>query len=135
MGLLDWFRRHRAEEPEIIPLPALRPPASIFWSDAVQFDNDVLTATSGRGARLQLEFSNIKRVAIRTTDEGPGAEDVFWVLTTDDYVCLIPHGADGESELFDRLLKLPGFNNQAMIVAMTCTENAEFECWRAESPA
>lgn len=129
MGLLDWFRRRRDAEPDIIPLPALRPPESPFWCKAVRIDDSGLTALSGRGPELRLKFDDIQRVAIRTTDEGPGVEDVYWVLATRDQMCLIPHGVEGESDLFDRLLKLPNFDNQAMIAAMTCTENAEFECW------
>lgn len=129
MGLLDWFRRRRDAETDIIPLPALRPPESPYWCDGVRIDDHGLAATRDRGPELRLEFQDIQRVAIRTTDEGPGVEDVYWVLSAGDQICLIPHGAEGESELFDRLLKLPGFNNQAMIAAMTCTENAEFECW------
>lgn len=129
MGLLNWFRRRRDEEPAIIPLQALRPPAQTFWSQAVRCDNNALWAIAEHGVELRLPFEELDRVAIRTTDEGPGIEDVFWLLTSGSQECLIPHGAAGEAELFDRLLKLPGFNPQVMIEALTSTENAEFECW------
>ena len=129
MGLLDWFRRRRDEEPVILPLPSLRPPAQTFWSQAVRCDDANLWAMSADGVELCLPFADIDRVAIRTTDDGPGVEDVFWLVTAGSRSCLIPHGAAGETELFDRLLKLPGFNPQVMIEALTCTENAEFECW------
>lgn len=135
MGLLDWFRRPRAVEPEIIPLPSVRPPAQCFWCDTVRVDELGLTASVARGPELRIEFQDIERIAIRTTDEGPFVEDVYWLISTGEQQCLIPNGAEGESDLFDRLLKFPGFDNQAMIAAMTCADNAEFECWqRGEQP-
>ena len=131
MGLLDWFRRRRADEPEIIPIPSLRKPESVFTCDTVQVDEQGFTAEQTRGPQIRLEFQDLRRVTIRTTDEGPFAEDVFWVLTTESQVCIVPQGADGQVDLFDQLLKLPGFDCQAMIVAMSSTDNAEFPCWNA----
>jgi len=129
MGLLDWFRRRRPAEPDIIPLPWLRAPEPVFSCDSVRVDEQGLTARINGGPELRLEFQNLQRVTIRTTDEGPFAEDVFWILTTHNQVCIIPQSAEGQVELFDQLLKLPGFDCQAMIVAMSSTNNAEFECW------
>lgn len=129
MGLLDWFRRKESDEPDIIPLPSLRPLESPMWCIAVFMDAQGLTVESVRGREFRVEFHELDRVAIRTTDEGPGNEDVFWLLVVGQQECLIPHGSLGEGELFERLLKLPGFDSQAMIAAMTSTENAEFECW------
>lgn len=130
MGLLDWMRRHRSAEPEIIPLPALCQPANTLWCVAVRIDEQGWTAMMSNGPEQRLEFQDLQRVAIRITDDGPGAEDVFWVLSASGQICLIPHGSRGESELFERLLKLPGFDKQSMIAALTCTDNAEFECWQ-----
>lgn len=129
MGLLDWFRRQPDDEPDIIPLPSLRPPALTYWCEAVTIDDTGLTGVAMRGPDLRLEFSDLDRVAIRTTDEGPGDYDVFWLLVAGEQQCLVPQGAPGETDLFERLLKLPQFNSEAMIAAMTSTENAEFECW------
>ena len=135
MGLLDWFRRRRNDEPDIIPLPSLRPPEPVFSCDSVRVDEQGLTASLTGGPALRLEFHDLQRVAIRTTDEGPFAEDVFWILTAEKQVCIIPQGAEGQVELFDQLLKLPGFDCQAMVVAMSSTENAEFECWKRSTSA
>ncbi len=129
MGFMDWFRRRHGDEPVIIPMPSIRPPESTFWCDTVSSDDGGLVGVSNRGLELRLEFNDLDRVAIRTADDGPGAEDVFWLLVAGEQECLIPHGAPGETELFERLLKLPGFDSQAMIAAMTSTDDAEFECW------
>lgn len=130
MGVLDWFRRRASDEPDIIPLPALRPPAATFWSAAIIVDETGLNAVAANGQELRVEFSDLDRVAIRTTDEGPGAEDVYWLLVAGSQECLIPHGASGEPDLFDRLLRLPLFDSQAMVAAMTGSDHAEFECWQ-----
>jgi hypothetical protein len=129
MGFLNWFRRQQSDEPDIIPLPSVRPPASTFWCDVVRCNETGFVGMSTRGPELRLEFSHLDRVAIRTTDEGPGGDDVFWLLVAGEQECLIPHGAPGETELFERLLKLPAFDSQAMIVPMTSGENIEVECW------
>jgi hypothetical protein len=55
--------------------------------------------------------------------------DVFWVLHGATEGCAIPQGATGEKELLDRLFALPGFNNGAVIEAMTCCADRRFLCW------
>lgn len=129
MAFLDWFRRRRNDEPDLIPLPAIRPPDLTFWCDAVRSDESGVTGVSCRGPELRMEFHNLDRIAIRTTDEGPVECDVFWKLVAGEQECLIPHGAPGETELFEQFLKLPDFDSRAMVAAMTSTENAEFHCW------
>lgn len=133
MGILDWFRKSRGDEPEIIPFPSIRPPEPLYWCNAIRSDESGFVAVSAGSPDLRIEFSELNRVAIRTTDEGPWAEDVYWRLVAGPQECLVPHGAPGETELFERLLKLPGFNSQAMIAAMTCAENSEFDCWARDA--
>ena len=107
----------------------MRPIESPVWCESIIVDEAGLAVTS-RGRELRLEFSDLDRVSIRTTDDGPGAEDVFWSLSVGSMEYLVPQGSPGEAELFEHLLTLPNFDSQAMIAAMTCSENAEFECWR-----
>src|SRR5256885_2059415 len=58
----------------------------------------------------RVEWNDLHTVAVRTTSEGPLAPDVFWVLLGKKGGCLIPHGATGDADLFERLTMLPGFN-------------------------
>ena len=74
-------------------------------------------------------WDELKEVAIVTTDEGPFATDVMWVLIGAVSGCVIPQGAAGEDELLRRLQSLPGFNNEAVIEAMGSTSNRQFVCW------
>ena len=50
-----------------------------------------------------------------------------------DLLHVIPQGAAGEEGLLDRLQKLEGFDNNAVIEAMSATENERFVCWRRAS--
>jgi hypothetical protein len=43
---------------------------------------------------------------------------------------VVPQEAEGSNELFQQFQQLSGFDNQAGIEAMGCTENARFLCWR-----
>ena len=42
---------------------------------------------------------------------------------------MIPQGAVGEDTLLDRLQTLAGFENDAVIAAMSSTERQRFLCW------
>jgi hypothetical protein len=44
--------------------------------------------------------------------------------------CIIPQSAPESTPLLERLQRLPGFDNEAFIRAMSSTEDATFVCWR-----
>ncbi len=75
-------------------------------------------------------WDDLQRVEIVNTDEGPFFPDVFWVLHGSESGCVIPQGATGEEQLLERLQELPGFDNEALIKAMTVTTNTRSLCWR-----
>jgi hypothetical protein len=77
-------------------------------------------------------WNDLEAVIVETTDEGPWAADVFWILARTNMAmgCVIPQGATGEKALLERLQKLPGFDNKALIQAMGSTSNAKFLCWK-----
>ncbi len=78
-------------------------------------------------------WSELIGVAIKTTDEGPFAPDVFWILGAKDKVVMYPGGATGEQEMLSRLQELPNFNNESVISAACCTDNNVFICWEKDS--
>lgn len=78
----------------------------------------------------QVAWAVLQKVEVVTTDDGPFAPDVFWVLHGAAGGCAVPQGATGESELLQRLQALPGFDNDAVIDAMASTSNRRFVCWR-----
>ena len=71
-------------------------------------------------------------VVVETNDTGPWDADVLWLLfgAGGSSGCVIPQGATGERELLGRLQSLPGFDNERLIAAMSCTDNQQFVCWR-----
>jgi hypothetical protein len=87
-----------------------------------------------RGTTASIHWDDVQRVVIRTTDRGPFDDDVFLVLVTCSRSYVIPQQAAGAKELLSRLQQLPGFDNEAVIESMGCTDNRDFPCWeRAES--
>ena len=85
-----------------------------------------------RGEAWSIAWPALERVEIHTTDAGPLFPDVFWVLRTASAASAayaVPQGATGETELFERLQKLPGFDNEAVIAAMGSVENRSWVCW------
>ena len=71
-------------------------------------------------------------VDIATTNEGPWVDDVFWLLSAGDHGCVVPSEAEGMGELLTRLGELPGFDDEAVIRAMGCTDNEFFPVWSRE---
>lgn len=71
-------------------------------------------------------------VAVETTDEGPFAADVWWHLATKDGVVTYPSDATGAGKLLKRLQKIPSFNNERLIQAMSSTSNQMFVLWDHE---
>ena len=98
-------------------------------NETVQFDETKVTRTMRDGIQETIQWSELKEIAVITTDEGPFVDDVFWVLSGTDTGCLVPSEADGAKELLAHLQKLPGFNNEAVIQALGSTANAKFVCW------
>lgn len=78
----------------------------------------------------RLAWEDLESVEIVTTDAGPFATDVFWVLNGSSAGCVIPQGATGERQLLERLQELPGFDHQAVTRAMAESGNNRIVCWR-----
>jgi hypothetical protein len=80
---------------------------------------------------VQVAWDDLLEVAILTTADGPFTEDVFFVLVGRGGTgCVVPQGAPEGSQLQERLQRLPGFDNKAVIRAMSSADDATFVCWR-----
>ena len=84
------------------------------------------------GTAERVSWSDLEKVEIITTGDGPFVTDVFWVLHGGQSGCAVPGGATGEMELLQRLQTLPGFDNEVLIEAMGCTSNKRFVCWQKD---
>ena len=98
------------------------------WIVAVS--DDRISCTRPSGKIESLEWADLQVVAIETTDQGPFAADVFWYLAGETSGCVVPLGATGEPALVELLQTLPGFDNEALIKAMSSTSNQRFILWR-----
>ena len=83
-----------------------------------------------------LALDALTAVEIRTTDQGPAADDLFWQLSDSiGQKIEIPGSAKGAEALLDILGTLNGFDHIAVIRAMGSTDNAHFVLWhRGTSP-
>jgi hypothetical protein len=115
MNIFSFFRRRKARQP-----------------DRVSFTDEAVTRVRPDGVEEKIRWDELHEVGILTTDEGPFQEDVFFLLIASDGKsgCVVPQGAEGSSQLIERLQKLPGFDNEAVIKAMGSTSNAKFLCWK-----
>lgn len=95
----------------------------------VVLSDEGVSCAGPNGVVEAVEWDDLKEVAIVTTDEGPFAADVMWLLLGEKSGCMVPLGATGEDKLIERLQALPGFNNEVMIDAMSSTSNRKFVCW------
>ena len=95
----------------------------------VQLSDTGVSCAHPEGKIETVEWDDLQRVEVLTTDEGPFAPDVFWILHGSRSGCVIPQGATGERELLERLQALPGFRNEAVIEAMSSAVNQRFLCW------
>ena len=99
-------------------------------SDRVTFDDDKVVRTLPDGRVETVRWDDLQQIAIMTTGEGPIADDVFFMLHGKQSGCAVPQSADGADALLARLQQLPGFNNAAVVEAMSATTDATFVCWK-----
>ena len=78
----------------------------------------------------RVSWADLQKVEVVTTSDGPFVPDVFWVLHGTAGGCAVPQGATGDRQLLERLQTLPGFDNGAVIEAMTCVSDRRFLCWQ-----
>jgi hypothetical protein len=96
----------------------------------VSFDAVGVTYTPPSGAACLVAWSDLRAVEVVTTDAGPFAEDVFWVLHHGaGPPLMVPQSAGGSDALLARLQELPGFDSRAVIAAMSSAGNERFPCW------
>ena len=79
------------------------------------------------GKEQKNDISEIAKISILTTDQGPFVDDVALVITFDDSVFIIPSEHNSyEKFLFDEIAKKLVIDFQKVIDASSCTDNAEF---------
>ena len=123
-----WMRRLKEEGQEPGISSKLMPESLCV----IHISDTSISSNNPNGRIDVVEWQDLNSVEIVTTDKGPFLPDVFWVLNGARAKCVIPQGATGETELLNRLQKLPGFRNDALIEAMQSIDNATFLCWQRD---
>src|SRR5262245_30788263 len=116
MGLFRWLKSRF----EMAPYSRL---------SVVRCDGHVLELRKKTGLVVSLEWSDVQRILIRTTDMGRFDVDAFLVLETSERCFVIAKYSSGSEELFAHVQNWPRFDNKAVIDAMGCTSNKDFLCW------
>lgn len=109
MNILHWFKSRF----EMAPRKRVT---------AVSVDATHIECQWRGGLKESVNWDEIQRVLIRTTDKGPFDDDVFLVLETSTENYIIPQQVAVAGQLLEYLQQLPGFNNEAVIEAMGFTE-------------
>lgn len=127
--MLNWLSRLFLRRHEVAPR---RRPAT---ASPVRVTHDDKTITVRDGAEVStLAWADVASVTVLTTDLGPFEIDLFWVLSDRDNrsFLTIPMGADGEHALLQTMqVRLTGFDNMAVVEAMSSTGNGVFQIWPA----
>ena len=100
----------------------------------VVLDDKLITLDDGAGDVTSMLWSSLGNVTVVTTNLGPFEVDLFWVLTDKDgwQTLMIPMDAQGERELLEAMqARLPGFDNMAVVEAMSSATNGVFQVWPA----
>jgi hypothetical protein len=100
----------------------------------VSFDDELIKSSRPNGLVEKVKWYDLKAVIIETTDDGPFAPDVFWILVGGNQTgCVFPGGATGEKEILEEMQKrLKGFDNETLIQAMGSCNNNKFLIWKSQ---
>lgn len=98
---------------------------------SVEINAEGITYRQPDGTARIVRRDTLRAVLIETTDQGPFVEDVWWILIDAEGHCIIPQEEGGEP-LLETLQELPGFDNEAVIAAMSSVENKIFVCWQRQ---
>lgn len=126
--MLNWLSKLFGRRHEALPQ---RRAASLV---RVVHDDKIITVDDGTGRAATLAWADLGNVAVLTTDAGPFETDLFWVLTHRDgrHSITIPMDASGEHALLVAMqARLAGFDNMAVVEAMSSTSSGVFQVWPA----
>lgn len=124
--MLSWLTRlfeRRAERIE----PRVTEPAY-----KVVFDERVIALEGPDSSVESITWADLGAVEIMTAGGGHFEIDLFWVLTEKSgrRGPVVPMGARGEHQLVKAMqVRLTGFDNMAVIEAMSSTGEARFPIW------
>lgn len=81
-----------------------------------------------------VHWEDVDAILIMTNDEGPLLEDFYWVLMSrKGHGCCIGGELAQEQKLLEELqARFADFDNDMVIAASCCVEEASFLCWQRD---
>lgn len=134
--MLDWLKNLLF--PRGYDDVASPPRAGMTSGFSVVFDERLIIVQDAAGQPRELPWGAIAGVIIETTSAGPFVTDLFWHIEARDprQSLVVPMDADGEHELLKAMQsRLQGFDNMAVVEAMSSTDDAQFKIWPATDAA
>ncbi|SFP28472.1 hypothetical protein SAMN05421810_102130 [Amycolatopsis arida] len=84
------------------------------------------------GSEESVTWAELTTVVIRVIPEGPWKEDVFFMLAgPDGSGTAVPSGDPAADALLERLQRLPGFDHDKFVEAMTTDADEAYVVWSA----
>jgi hypothetical protein len=101
--------------------------------ERVTFDEQGIRREMSDGRIEAIEWDEIDEIGIVTSDEGPWVDDCHWLFLYRDRSkgCAVSNASEGFKELLERMQRLPGFDNGAVVQAMGSTSNQSFRVWKS----
>lgn len=133
--MLDWlFRWFEHSAPRPVAPRSKSAPAG--WT--VSLDEKAIRIQEPGGALHVVPWGSIAQVTIRTEHSAQRGFDLAWVLILRDgrASVVLPVDAEGEHELVKVMqARLPGFDNMAVVEAMSAATDEDFLVWPAPAAA
>jgi len=127
LALALWAAAAFAEElPSWKDLPATD-------AQQVAITQEAVRATLAGQKQELVAWRDIQEIRIVTTDQGPAAEDVFWVFLHHDGKRLLRvPGSLVDDAALDLLMQLARFDHDQFIKSMGSADNAVFRVWKKQ---
>jgi hypothetical protein len=131
-AMLNWLSKLFRRRDEAQPLPQRRSTSLV----RVDYDDRAITVDDGTGGLATIAWGDIGSVTVLTTDAGPFETDLFWIVSDRDgrQSITIPMDAGGEHALLIAMqARLAGFDDMAVVEAMSSTGGGVFRIWPPEA--
>lgn len=101
-----------------------------------EFNEECGTITYPDEDPVEIIWSDVERIEIITTNDGPWSEDFWWLfyLKGTESPIDVPQGAKGNEGIFDVLKKnFEGHDMETIMKALGSTSEARFNVWQAHA--
>ncbi len=133
--MLDWLSRIFAQTPQARATAGVEPPDTT--GVRVNHDADVITLTSDGAPAGRILWKDLEAVAIVSGSTRTDPPELSWLLAGADRrrPLLVPMGAPGEHTLVQAMqARLDGFDNMAVVEAMSAKGHVSFTIWDVGKP-